>query len=320
MDWLIPKTYRNGRETRATHLAAVLLLLMTIFSPCGVTAQSPQVDPLLTINKQFRKTYSQVRAAKLARTGPVIVVDGEKLVLLRGKEREESEIDLTRYHHLKLLAHVPLTVYLLLDTTDAGMIPEEQLAELRRLRESIVAACETLAERGFSAGQIERQRKLLADSLAASEEALKQQRCTEKERTAFARKMGPLVLANVAEAARVQIDGYHAQVSTWRRKLSAEEWGKLRVVIMGSQMPRKDNLAVQTFARLLGETGEGRRIIYAEALSDEKRALNLLGTHLLDREIAAAFFDDPVRMNRDLLGDATLEYLRTLKIDGPRQP
>ncbi len=89
---------------------------------------------------------------------------------------------------------------------------------------------------------------------------------------------------------------------------------------MGSQMPRKDNLAVQYFARLLGETGEGRRIIYAEAIFDEHRALNLLGTHLLDREIAASFFDDPLRMNRDLLGDAAAEYLRTLKIDSPKQP
>jgi hypothetical protein len=307
------------RDSMRTGKATVILLIL-VGVAAEARAEPPTVDLLLTINKQFRKTYSQARAVKLARNGPVIVVEGEKLVLLHGKEREEAEIDLTKYHHFKTLAHVPLTVYLLLDTTETETIPEEQLAELRRLREPIAAACGTLAERGFSPAQIERQRKILADSLAVAEEALRQQCYTEKDRTAFARKMGPLVLANVADAARVQIDGYHAQVSTWRRKLSAEEWGKLRVVIMGSQMPRKDNLAVQTFARLLGEAGEGRRIVYAEALFDEKRALNLLGTHLLDREIAGAFFDDPVRMNRDLLGDAAAEYLRTLKIDAPKQP
>jgi hypothetical protein len=308
------------RDFEPAGKAAVTLMILIAATAAVTRADPPSADPLLTINKQFRKTYSQVRAAKLARNGPVIVAEGEKLVLLRGKEREEVEIDLTKYHRFKAFAHVPLTVYLLLDTNETGMIAEEQLAELRRLRESIIAACGTLAERGFSAEQRECQRKLLADSLAVAEEALKQQRCTEKDRTAFARKMSPLVLANVADAARVQIDGYHAQVSAWRRKLSAEQWGKLLVVIMGSQMPRKDNLAVQYFARLLGEAGEGRRIIYAEALFDEKRALNLLGTHLMDREIATAFFDDPVRMNRDLLGDAAAEYLRTLKIDSPKQP
>ncbi len=207
---------RNQWADRTRGLVTALLL-MTVFLPSMTAAESPTVDPLLTINKQFRKTYAQVRAARLARSGPVIVAAGEKLLLLRGKEREEAEIDLTKYHQFKVLAHVPLTVYLLLDTGDTGAIPEEQLAELRRLRESIIAAGGTLAERGFSEGQMERQRKLLADSLTAAEEALKQQRSTEKDRTAFARKMSLLVLANVADAARVQIDGYHAQVSAWRR-------------------------------------------------------------------------------------------------------
>jgi hypothetical protein len=277
---------------------------------------APPADPLLTINKQFRRTYSRSRLAVLARNGPVIVVDGEKLVLLRGKDRQEAEVDLTKYHHLKALAHVPLTVFLLLGDTGEGAIPEENLAELRRLRELIPAAQETLAQRGFIPEQVERQKKLLAESLAVVDDALKGQRYAEKERIDFARKMAPLLLANIADAARVQIDAYHARTSEWRRKLTAEEWEKLRVIVLGSQMPRKENLAVQYFARLLGEAGEGRRIVYAEGLFDEKRALNLLGTHLLDRQIATAFFNDPVRMNRDLLGDAAAEYLRTLKIDG----
>lgn len=278
-------------------------------------ADKPGVDPLLTLNKQFRKSYSRSRAAMLARQGPVIVVDGEKLILRHGKERQETEVDLRKYHHLKAVAHVPLTLYLLLGDTEEGAIGEENLAELRRLRESILAARGALSEYGFSDEQIERQRKLMAGSLAAVEDALKEKRCVEKDRTAFARRMAPLLRGNIADAARVQIDGYHARVSEWRRKLSAEEWAKMRIVVLGSQMPRKDNLAVQYFARLLGETGEGRRIVYAEGLGDEKRALSLLGTHLLDREIATAFFDDPTRMDRDLLSDAATEYLRTKKFD-----
>ncbi len=293
---------------------AVLMTLAGLLVSEG-RADPPTADPLVTLNKEFRKTYSRSRAAALARSGPVIVVDGAKLVLLHGKERWEAEVDLSKYHRLKAVAHVPLTVYLLLgDATEDG-ISEEGLAELRRLRELIVAARDAPEERGFRAEQCRRQRKLLTDSLAAVEEALKRRRCTEKERTAFARRMAPLFLDNIADAARVQIDAYHSRVSAWRGQLTAEEWGKLCVVIMGSQMPRKKNLAVQYFARLLGESGEGRRIVYAEALFDEKRALNLLGTHRLDREIATAFFDDSLRMDRDLLSDAAAEYLRTLKMD-----
>jgi hypothetical protein len=67
--------------------------------------------------------------------------------------------------------------------------------------------------------------------------------------------------------------------------------------------------ATQYFARLLGENGEGKRIVYAESIFEESRALNLLGAHLLDTRIGSAFFDDAGRMHRDLLSDAAREYL-----------
>jgi len=47
-------------------------------------------------------------------------------------------------------------------------------------------------------------------------------------------------------------------------------------------------------------------------LAGEQKALNLLATHQLDSEIAVAFFNDPERMERDLLSDAAAEYLKTV--------
>jgi hypothetical protein len=88
------------------------------------------------------------------------------------------------------------------------------------------------------------------------------------------------------------------------------------VVVIGSALPRKDNVAVQYFARLLGVPGEGPRLVYAESLWDEARAVNLLGTHELDTAIGSAFFADPRRMHRDLLADAAAEHLKRLNFDG----
>jgi hypothetical protein len=79
---------------------------------------------------------------------------------------------------------------------------------------------------------------------------------------------------------------------------------------MGSALPRRDNLAVQFFAKILGEPGEGKRIIYAEALYDEPKALRLLATSQVDSEMALAFFDDPLMLHRDLLADAATKYLK----------
>src|SRR6202044_872306 len=108
---------------------------------------------------------------------------------------------------------------------------------------------------------------------------------------------------NTAQATRAQIDSLHREMTAYRAKLSEEEWRQLRVIVQGSAMPRKSNMAVQYFARLLGEKGEGRRIRYAEALYDETRALALLGTQVLDTQLGSDVYDDPLRLHRDLLAD-----------------
>jgi hypothetical protein len=52
--------------------------------------------------------------------------------------------------------------------------------------------------------------------------------------------------------------------------------------------------------------------VYAEALFEEPKALNLLGTHLVDTEIGRDFFAEPTRMKRDLLGDAAEQILEEM--------
>jgi hypothetical protein len=127
--------------------------------------------------------------------------------------------------------------------------------------------------------------------------------------------MAPLVMENVTEATRAQLDAIHAQVSAWRRDLSPREWDQLHVLIIGPHMPREDLVVTQYFLRLLHEPREGRRVVYAESLWQEPQALDLLGTHLLDGSVGEAFFGDYMRMHRDLLGDAASQYLPRLLPD-----
>jgi hypothetical protein len=122
--------------------------------------------------------------------------------------------------------------------------------------------------------------------------------------TKYCRASRPDVLANAAAAARAQLVATHRQVMEWKKGMTAEEWGALTVIVQGMQTPRVENAAVQYFARLFGETrGEGRRVVYAEGLFDEEKALNLLGTLRLDGKLSVAVFNDPFRMYRDLLAD-----------------
>jgi hypothetical protein len=287
--------------------------------PLGPTAHAaepakaePAADVLASLNDTFRAAYRQTRADLLARSGLVILVEGDNLVLKRDGHRTEVEYTPHLYHELKGVAHVPLAVYVLLAD---GPLTEERLTALRRYREQADAARATLEKRGFSAESLKRQQQIFATSLAFLDKALERKQVSIDELTAFAREVAPLVLADAAESARLQIDALHAQVKAWRKQMSADEWQRLHVVVMGSAMPRKGHIAVQYFAKLLGETGEGRRIVYAEALWDEGKALDLLGTHLLDTDIGAVFFKDDQRMHRDLLADATTEYLQKLTFE-----
>jgi hypothetical protein len=84
------------------------------------------------------------------------------------------------------------------------------------------------------------------------------------------------------------------------------------VIVMGGQLPRRENLAVQYFARLLGETGEGKRVLYAEGVSDESRALDLLATHIIDSRIGERMFGTGEAMRQDILGRDAGRYLDQL--------
>jgi hypothetical protein len=205
---------------------------------------------------------------------------------------------------------VALAVHAVLAGRD--QLDDQSVFDLKEYRERIAAADKALARRGLRDEQLARQHRIIAESDKLLARAVEKREVTKDDLDAFYKAVRPEIDANTADAARAQIDGLHKQMTAWRAKLTDKEWSRLTVVVMGSQMPRKDNLAVQYFARLLGENGEGRRIIYAEALFDEGKALDLLGTHLVDTGVGEAFFADPQRMHRDLLADAARTYLDML--------
>src|ERR1043166_8211383 len=126
----------------------------------------------------------------------------------------------------------------------------------------------------------------------------------EQQLDDFARKMSPILLANVDEATKAEIDSLHSHVMEWRHKLSQDEWQKLHVLIMSAHMPRDRELTVQYFERGLTEPFEWRRLVYAVRLYEEPKAMDLLGTHIVDGSAGEAFFGDFMRMHRDLLSDA----------------
>ena len=190
-----------------------------------------------------------------------------------------------------------------------GVLDDDRLKTLHGLRELIPPAEASLDSLKLSAATLARQKRIVADSLAFLDEVAAKRQFARSTLLAFTRRMAPLVMENVTEATRAQLDATHAQVSAWRGELSEREWSQLHVLIIGPHMPREDLVVTQYFLRLLHEPQEGRRVVYAESMWEEPKALDLFGTHLLDGSVGEAFFGDYLRMHRDLLGDAAKQYL-----------
>jgi len=269
-------------------------------------------DPLVGLNQAFREAYANCRQRLLNRSGPVILVEGDNLVLLHNGHRREAKVVPDDYHVLKAVSHVPLAIYVMLVAREDAPLDKECLDGLRAYRERVVQAEPSLKNRGLSQEVLLRQQEILRAALTFLDSALDRKQVSADDLHKFTRDLGSKLLANAADAAHAELDALDKQVRDWRATLPAEEWKKLHVVVMGSALPRQGNLAVQYFAHLLDEKGEGRRIVYAESLFEETRAMNLLGTHLLDTRIGSSFFDDAERKHRDLLADAAREYLKTI--------
>lgn len=283
-------------------------------TPASAKESSPAEaaeHPLLSLNQATRAIYAEARANALVQARPVIILAGDRLILDRGNERSEASIASADYDHLKVFAHIALALdAALIDLPPDGQLGEAKCRQLEQYGKLIEAAAAEIATLDLSEKQAARQREIAATATTFIGQLLKEKHCTTQQRQAFIRGLTPLVMANVSEAAQATLEAIDTVVQRWKQDLPAAEWKRLRVIVMGRQLPRKDSLAVQYFAWLFNTQGEGERIIYAEGIPDEEGAIKLLGTHLIDTQVGIDFFDDPIRMKRDLLGDAAKETLQ----------
>ena len=153
----------------------IVVALMVAMASAGVSAlQGPGAsappgepsstsDPLTTLNDAFRAAYRKAKEATLARSGPVILLEGDNLVLKKGGQRVEAPYTPAIYHVLKSFAHIPLALDVILEThADAVPLDDSAVGEMKGLRTLIAAAEATLASHGLDAEQVERQRKIVA--------------------------------------------------------------------------------------------------------------------------------------------------------------
>ena len=103
-----------GRAARVLGgLVALTLVIGMRFSavpqvpdPTGKAEQT--ADPLLNLNNASRMFYTLAKQQTLAKSGPVMIVVGDDLVLRKGEQRTQVRVIPEIYHTLKTFDHIPL--------------------------------------------------------------------------------------------------------------------------------------------------------------------------------------------------------------------
>jgi hypothetical protein len=120
-----------------------------------------ETDPLVALNNAFRTEYNRAKTEAISKVGPLIIVEGSNVALVRNGKRTEAQIQPPIYQSLKAVAHVPFAVFLMFHQSNFGQLTGERTAELRDFRKLIVNAQSSLCDRGFSDSQLQRQQKLI---------------------------------------------------------------------------------------------------------------------------------------------------------------
>lgn len=284
----------------------------------NLPAEPVASDAFRQMDKFFRSTYVQARDQTLRDTGPIIFVQSEDLILFYDGKSIKSAPPLSDYRTLTTVSHLTLTIFLLLEPYGEGPLSESRIDSLKTLQNLTKSMQSELSERlAENPDMVESQKRVIAKTLSLIKQIIAQKSWSTKDLDDFLDDVKPQILQNIKLAAKFRIDHFHRQIVIWKQNISTEDWDRLHVIVSGPAMPRKNNLAVQYFSKLLGVRGEGEKIIYAESVFQPTRAMQILGTNLLDAQIGEGYFGDPWRMHRDLLGNAAAVYLDGVSLSLP---
>lgn len=324
MQWRVPLCI-------ASAIAALICGCQTAPTPHGASSPPSSVvdqktpEALSSLNKLFLDSYRARQLVVKSNASPVIFANFDSVILFWNGTTETNRVIPAIYHSLKAVAHVPFGIFLRLEGCARETHyaePEDAMARLKIYQSGIAEAEAALEQAGFSPAQLSRQREIMGKSKRYLAGVINTGRAPREELLDFTHGVGPLLLANANDAAVAQLKMTHAAVMQWKRRIPAEDWKRLMVVVSGPQMPRRLNLFTQYFAKALGENGnhlgyplEGRRLIYAEQIFGGRDPVDLMATTMVDGDASEAFFGDRWRMSRDILADGAKEYLRGIKIE-----
>ncbi|WP_298770943.1 hypothetical protein [uncultured Shewanella sp.] len=274
-------------------------------------------DFLMAINTQFRQTYNEavldeVQQIKAGKIPVMIVSSGYLTFYYQGKRRQEKILS-SQFHEVKAINHIVLGIYVYLSGLTEGELSAGSLLRLEAKKDQITKILNLIKKQPSKHYQL----SMFTLSLRYLNSLIETGHYSYKGLKDYVQTMRSEVDQSFKFAAKSQLDLIHHYVSLWKNNMSVIDWLALKVVICASHQARYGELSYSYFSRLLNEKptigalGE-EQIIYSESRYSEEEALKLLSRHIIDQRIGQDFFNDPFRMQKDLLIDVTESYLKRI--------
>ena len=275
-------------------------------------------EKLVQLDQRFVDIYEATRAQEVERQKQraLIVIQDDDVLLYRHDRAMERFPGLRPplYDKMKTVGHMPLGVYCLLyDRTDRAL-DDARLAQLKDYRAAMETAADALdTSEQTKAGILPGPNPVYGKVTAFLDAVIGAGRVSSNELMDFARSVGPDIEPLLAAAAIAQLEACDAIIREIQQtRLTEAQWAELRVLVLGPYMARQGQLFLQYFSLLLDTPQQGdRRVVYFDG-EDLADAYDRLGTTMLDSQASHAIFDNHDRLHRDVLADATTEYLKRL--------
>ncbi|NES19749.1 MAG: hypothetical protein F6K41_12670 [Symploca sp. SIO3E6] len=321
-------------------------------SPCVVQAHNqhsfkPEIGKLKDANKNFHTDYDRLVVEESTKFGhpegsTVLIVSASEITFCHDGKKRNYKLadDPDIYHILKAIGHHPLGIYLTLSSLASKNVyeitaplpfsqsePGQTIEEYLRDRERTLK--EALTE--LRNGQIyqvldsqdlsqlkESQENLLQESIDYITQVLRVKEIDSKQLNKYVEQIYPYIVQGANQAAKAELEALNNLIKT----LKPKTWKSPYVVVQTAHQARYRDTATQYFEQMFNEpqgnaAERENRIVVIENNFDDNDALRLLASHIIDQKIGLAFFHDPKRMQRDLLGDAATFWLWEHELEIP---
>jgi hypothetical protein len=158
--------------------------------------------------------------------------------------------------------------------------------------------------------QVRRQIKIL-DAVIGALNAMQAEPMSESSREEFFATVRDPLKQNLRDASKAVLYELHKTVTAYRQQaeqIDPNAWASVRVVAGVGHQSREQEVGVQYFARLLGESvtagarGEDRLVV-AEGVFAPPLQRGLFSAHVVDADASRLIFNDRSRLQWDVLSD-----------------